>query len=50
VVTVTLADLGGDQTVMTIEHSQLPSGLVERHEAGWRAVAEQFERELGAIA
>jgi uncharacterized protein YndB with AHSA1/START domain len=49
-VTVTLDEVGDDETVMTIEHSGLPDGLAERHEAGWFAIAEQLASELAAGA
>jgi hypothetical protein len=49
-VTVTLQGLGGDKTVMTIEHSGLPAGLVDRHEAGWVAIAAQLDSELATSA
>lgn len=47
VVRVTLERLGREETIMTIEHEALPADLVERHEAGWRAIAGQLAGELG---
>jgi uncharacterized protein YndB with AHSA1/START domain len=41
-VTVILEDHGTDQTMMTIEHEQLPPGQVEPHQRGWDAIAAQL--------
>jgi len=43
---VTLDVLGVGATDMTIEHSLLPEDLADRHEGGWRAIAEQLGDEL----
>jgi len=36
------------QTLMTIEHTLLPPGLVDQHERGWAAIAQQLAAELAA--
>ena len=36
------------QTLMTIEHTLLPPGFVDRHERGWAAIAQQLAAELAA--
>jgi len=41
-VTVTLTDHGADETMMTIEHEQLPPEQVGRHQRGWGAIAVQL--------
>src|SRR5712691_10277218 len=46
-VTVSLEDHGADETMMTIEHEQLPPGQVMPHELGWAAVAVQLAEALG---
>jgi Activator of Hsp90 ATPase homolog 1-like protein len=48
VVTVLLEPREKGQTLMTIEHTLLPSGLVDQHERGWTAIAEQLAEELAA--
>jgi uncharacterized protein YndB with AHSA1/START domain len=50
VVTVMLDEVGDGETAMTIEHSGLPAGLSDRHEAGWRAIAAQLGSMLAARA
>ena len=45
-VTVSLEDHGADETMMTIEHEQLPPGQVSPHELGWAAVAAQLAEAL----
>jgi len=47
-VTVTLDDHGPDQTLMTIEHEQLPAGQVDEHQRGWDAIAAQLAEAVGA--
>ena len=47
-VTVTLEDHGPDQTLMTIEHEQLPAGQADPHQRGWGAIAVQLGEALGA--
>jgi uncharacterized protein YndB with AHSA1/START domain len=47
-VTVILQDHGADQTLMTIEHEQLPAGQVDEHQRGWEAIATQLDEALGA--
>jgi uncharacterized protein YndB with AHSA1/START domain len=42
VVTVDFEPHGEDATLMTIEHVRLRGDLVDRHEQGWVAIAEQF--------
>jgi uncharacterized protein YndB with AHSA1/START domain len=42
VVTVALEPHGTDETLMTIEHVQLPPDVVDRHEHGWALIAEQL--------
>jgi uncharacterized protein YndB with AHSA1/START domain len=41
-VTVILEDHGGDETMMTIEHEQLPLEEVDSHQHGWGTIAGQF--------
>jgi hypothetical protein len=45
-VTVILTDHGTGQTLMTIEHEQLPNGQVEPHRRGWDAIAVQLGEAL----
>lgn len=47
-VTVTLEDHGPDQTVMTIEHEQLPAGQADPHQRGWDAITAQLGEALKA--
>jgi len=46
-VTVILEDHGADQTLMTIEHEQLPPEQVDPHQRGWGAIAAQLGGALG---
>jgi uncharacterized protein YndB with AHSA1/START domain len=46
VVNVLLEPRENEQTLMTIEHTLLPPGLVDQHERGWTAIAEQLAEEL----
>ena len=48
VVTVTLDHHGADETMMTIEHEQLPPGQVDGHSRGWAAIAAQLDEVLAA--
>jgi uncharacterized protein YndB with AHSA1/START domain len=48
VVNVLLEPRENAQTLMTIEHTLLPPELVDQHERGWAAIAQQFAVELGA--
>ena len=48
VVTVTLDRHGTDETIMTIEHEQLPPERVADHGDGWTAIAAQFGDALAA--
>jgi len=48
VVNVLLEPRENAQTLMTIEHTLLPPGLVDQHERGWAAIAQQLAVELGA--
>ena len=41
-VTVTLEDHGADETMMIIEHEQLPPEEVDSHQHGWGTIAVQF--------
>jgi uncharacterized protein YndB with AHSA1/START domain len=41
-VTVILEDHGADQTLMTIEHEQLPPDQAGPHRRGWEAIAVQL--------
>ncbi len=41
-VTVTLEEHGGNETMMTIEHEQLPPEQVSSHRRGWGAIADQL--------
>jgi uncharacterized protein YndB with AHSA1/START domain len=41
-VTVTLEDHGADETMMTIEHEQLPPEEVDSHQHGWGTIAVQL--------
>ena len=45
-VTVTLEHHGTDQTMMTIEHEQLPPDQVDAHQRGWGAIAAQMGEAL----
>jgi uncharacterized protein YndB with AHSA1/START domain len=47
VVTVSLQPHGAEQTLMTIEHEQLPPEQVDRHQRGWDAIAVQLDEALG---
>ena len=42
VVTVILEEHGGDETMMTIEHEQLPPEEVDGHRHGWSTIAVQL--------
>jgi uncharacterized protein YndB with AHSA1/START domain len=46
VVNVFLEARENAQTLMTIEHTLLPPGLVDQHERGWAAIAQQLAAEL----
>jgi uncharacterized protein YndB with AHSA1/START domain len=48
VVNVLLEPRENEQTLMTIEHTLLPPGLVDQHERGWTAIAQQLADELAA--
>ncbi|MBI2765907.1 MAG: SRPBCC domain-containing protein [Chloroflexi bacterium] len=48
VVTVRLAPHGDDETLMTIEHAQVPPDLIERYLQGWTLIADQLGAHLGA--
>jgi uncharacterized protein YndB with AHSA1/START domain len=41
-VTVTLEARGADETMMTIEHEQLPPEEADSHQHGWGTIAGQF--------
>jgi uncharacterized protein YndB with AHSA1/START domain len=41
-VTVTLTDHGADETMMTIEHEQLPPEQADSHRRGWGMIAIQL--------
>jgi uncharacterized protein YndB with AHSA1/START domain len=41
-VTVTLEACGADETMMTIEHKQLPPAQVDSHRHGWGTIAVQL--------
>ena len=45
-VTVTLEDHGADETMMIIEHEQLPPEEVDSHRHGWGRIAVQFDGAL----
>jgi uncharacterized protein YndB with AHSA1/START domain len=47
-VTVSLEDHGADQTLMTIEHAQLPPEQADPHQRGWGAIAAQLAGALHA--
>ena len=47
-VTVTLAAHGTDETMMTIEHEQLPPEEVDNHERGWGTIAVQLRDAIRA--
>ncbi len=44
VVTVTIEPDGAAASVLTIEHTLLPSGLADQHARGWTLVAGQLAR------
>ena len=46
VVTVTLENHGTAETMMTIEHEQLPPDQVDTHQRGWSAISVQLEAAL----
>jgi uncharacterized protein YndB with AHSA1/START domain len=48
VVTVTLDDHGPDETMMTIEHEQLPADKRDDHRDGWTAISAQLGEALVA--
>jgi uncharacterized protein YndB with AHSA1/START domain len=48
VVDVLLEPWETGQTLMTIEHTLLPPGLVDQHRRGWAAIADQLASELAA--
>jgi len=43
IVTVSLHPHGEGETLMTIEHALLPSGMVDQHQRGWAAIAQQLD-------
>jgi uncharacterized protein YndB with AHSA1/START domain len=45
-VRVILEDHGADETLMTIEHEQLPPGQADPHRRGWEAIAVQLGEAL----
>ena len=45
-VVVSLVPHQHQQTLMTIEHTLLPDGLADQHQAGWMAIAAQLEAAL----
>jgi uncharacterized protein YndB with AHSA1/START domain len=45
-VKVALHPRGDQRTLMTIEHTLLPPGLLQRHQDGWAAIAGQLEAAL----
>jgi uncharacterized protein YndB with AHSA1/START domain len=45
-VTVILEDHGPGETLMTIEHEQLPPGQADPHQRGWAAIAVQLGEAL----
>jgi uncharacterized protein YndB with AHSA1/START domain len=47
-VTVILEDHGADETLMTIEHEQLPPEEVGNHQRGWGAITMQLGETLDA--
>ena len=48
VVTVTLDHHGAGETMMTIEHEQLPPAQADDHARGWAAIAAQLDEVLAA--
>ncbi len=46
-VTVTLEQHGADETMMTIEHEQLPPTEVDSHRRGWGRIAVQLGDAIG---
>ena len=49
-VTVSLEARGEGETMMTIEHEQLPPEQVDSHQRGWGAIAAQLGEALPGIA
>ena len=47
-VTVTLEARGADETMMTIEHEQLPPEEVDNHERGWGTIVVQLRDAIRA--
>jgi uncharacterized protein YndB with AHSA1/START domain len=50
VVHVFLEPRENEQTLMTIQHTLLPPGLVGQHQRGWTAIAHQLAGELATAA
>ena len=50
IVTVTLQPHADGQTLMTIEHAQLPPGLTDQHQRGWNLIADQLAAALALTA
>jgi len=49
VVDVLLEPAPEEQTLMTITHTLLPPGLVDRHASGWDAIGSQLAAKLAAL-
>jgi len=50
VVTVTFEPHGDGQTLMTIDHAQIPTDWTADHERGWALIADQLDRKLTRVA
>ncbi|HMK10250.1 MAG TPA: SRPBCC domain-containing protein [Acidimicrobiales bacterium] len=50
VVTVTFEPRGDDETMMTIDHAQVPPQWRDDHERGWGIIAAQLQRHLSRAA
>ena len=46
IVNVAFEPVGGDQTLMSIEHSLLPPEALDDHQNGWTVTADQFAAHL----
>lgn len=49
IVSVTIEPHGDHASVMTIEHTLLPPGLVAQHSAGWATIASQLTAALAEV-
>ena len=50
IVTITFEPHGNNETLMTIEHAQLPPAWRDDHERGWTKIAGQLDTALRRLA